>query len=64
MTKVEELAAIPEAGRQSPESEPLSTLADKGEIAQSDEDEQLMGLEIALVHALQYLAAKTESSQP
>jgi hypothetical protein len=64
MIKVEDRAAVPEARRESPESEQLSILADKGEIAQSDEDEQLMGLEIALVRALQYLAAKSESSQP
>jgi hypothetical protein len=64
MIKVEDRAAIPEARRQNPESEQLSILTDKGEIAQSDEDEQLMGLEIALVRALQYLAAKSESSQP
>jgi hypothetical protein len=63
MNKVERRAVIPEAGLQNPESEQLSILPDKEYIAQDAEDERLMRAEIALVHALRYLASKSENPQ-
>ena len=64
MSKVEDSAAIPEAERKIPESEPLSNLDNENALAQTSDDKPLMTVEIALVRALQYLAAKSDSSQP
>jgi hypothetical protein len=64
MNKVERRAAIPETGLQIPESEQSLILPDRTGIAQAAEDKRLMEAEIALVRALRYLAAKSESPQP
>lgn len=64
MSKMEESAAIPEAGHKIPETEPLPTLGEEESISQGHPNQGVMNVEVALVHALQYLAKKSENSQP
>jgi hypothetical protein len=54
-------SAIPNPGREIPESEQLSTATNKNQSDQSLDDQQLMCLEIALARALQQLTSKPEN---
>jgi hypothetical protein len=61
MSKVDDAAAIPKAGRQNPESEKLPIAEDLNSEEQLIDSEQVMQLEAALVRALQQLATKPEN---
>ena len=64
MSKVEDSAAIPEPGRKIPESESLPRLEAESSLSQTNGNEPLMTVEMALVRALLYLAENSDNSQP
>jgi hypothetical protein len=54
-------SSIPNAGREIPESEQVSTTTNEEQSDQSLDDQQLMCLEVALARALQQLTSKSEN---
>jgi hypothetical protein len=55
-----EPSTIPEAGRESPGSGPPKKRSEPAQSSQTDSDERLMSLGMALAQALQHLAEKPE----
>jgi hypothetical protein len=61
MTKVEDDGVIPRPGQKSPESEHLPPTPNSDSQNQPDDSQRLIGIGIALAHALQQLSAKPEN---